>query len=147
MSRSPEKWLALDDKLGVELAKVLREKPWKHDLYEGELCTDRNVVCSKCDGVPAEFTGVYVNGVPGRTIYESDELCPVPDPIDTEDWNVAMEWIREYAGKGILLYMKKMFDWSGYELEMTLHYWLISKAQPRHYLIAAAMAKESEDAM
>lgn len=93
-----------EEELSRKLAEVLRKKPWKHSniadsreyglncnkstryaspLQAGHLCDSCILMCRKCNN---KFTW-----------YEHQhESCPDPDPIDINDWNVAMEWQRKY---------------------------------------------------
>ncbi len=124
--RTPEQWLGLGDEFGVELAKVLTPGPYSHAIgHYGEW------ICVKC-----------------RTTFPSDEniprTCPVPDPI-TIDWNMAMKWRDKTGYLDFEYWLNEVwkpltdFDdcfYDSYDL------WKDTKAQPKHYLIAAAMAAE-----
>ncbi len=109
-----KEWLEVPDQdLPVKLAEVLAPGPWKHDMD-----SRRAGVCHKCKRLP-------------------DGYCPVPDPI-TIDWNTAMEWFRKVTKDEKMLSevmdtITEKGDWSWF--------W-IYHAQPKHYLIAAAMAAE-----
>lgn len=119
--RTVDQWLAIpEDDLPTELGR-LTPGPWVHRWRYNR--------CKKCNVTLKE--GQF-------------KCCSVPDPIDIKDWNVATKWARKHFGEGLLLYMKQMWEWSGYELEMSFPHWLLAKAQPKHYLIAAAMARAKE---
>ena len=136
-TKTVEEWFALGDDLPLELGRVLTPGPWNHTWEEGfwnESETMRiSLRCSKCK----VFTKDTKRDTPSQ-------YCSVPDPI-TIDGNTAMAWRDKTVGKGLLLYMKKMWEWSGYELEISFPQWLLSYAQPKHLLIAAAMAAEGEE--
>lgn len=60
-------------------AKLFTPKPWTHSIEN----TFHGYKCSKCDCVEQ----LYVKDLPAS--------CTVPDPIDINDWNVAMRLFRE----------------------------------------------------
>lgn len=77
MTRTPEQWLSLPKaELDVALPEVLTPGPWKHGLSR------KGSVCPKCN----RHKYTRQNGKPKAT------PCSVPDPIDSEDWNVAKCW-------------------------------------------------------
>jgi hypothetical protein len=120
MTRTAKEWLALGDELGVELAKVLTPGPWKHDWGNKSRCAN----CARY--WPEDI----------------DSPCPVPDPI-TIDWNTAMEWFRKTPLLCQAVAMKCIYyvvmEGDADELS-EMYLWWLTFAQPKHYLIAAAMA-------
>ena len=153
MSRTPKQWLALDE-LGVAVAEVLTPGPWKHgyqnwtrhsehDLILHDRCCPKCGLCISVD-VFRDRTSPWMISV-GPT----ETPCPVPDAIDIKDLNVAMEWIRKsgrtqgrlrtwhalcHVGK-IVLRKSRPIIWQ----------WAIFHAEPKHYLIAAALAAKRKD--
>jgi hypothetical protein len=136
--RTAQEWLALSEsEQAVELAEVLVEKPWKHSMsyvkYSG--------YCPKCRRKFTAKEKMTLKHYP----------CPVPDPIDIHDWNVAMEW-RDKIIVNIKTdddrdkwddMLHKVFDAAGGRATgLDKDIWFVDYAQPIHYLIAAAMAKE-----
>lgn len=117
-----------EDKLGAELAEVLTPGPWEHDWAVGGCFT----FCKKCQ----------CNMIDNPR----HSPCPVPDPIDINNWNVAMEWrdwitckITPSAADEIFSEISKIENKCFvYGAEPTK--WWLWNAQPRHYLIAAALA-------
>jgi len=128
---TPEQWLQIpDDKLGVELAKVLVKKPWKHQEKNGAY---PNRECVKC-GKKATY---HVNCEP----YDKSS-CPVRDPIKI-DWNTAMEWRDKVPLDSLPLFLEAMETmWRLEKIVVCFEDWAICRASPKHYLIAAAMAAE-----
>ena len=116
--RTAKEWLAYGDELPVKLAEVFMPGPWKHNGANVV-----NGVCDKC----------------GKS-YLRAASCPVPDPIDIEDWNTAMEWFRKDGMK-----------WSAQKAMDKIHractksgdsdFWWKYESEPKHYLIAAALAE------
>ena len=130
MNKTVEQWLALGDDLPVELARVFTPGPWKHDW---DACGhNAHNKCQKCGKAWASSNNAI----------KRNFSCPIPGPIDIKDWKVAMEW-RDKAVKdkdptmftGILL---ECFG-GGIEGDIDACF---ANAQPKHYLIAAAMAAE-----
>ncbi len=132
---TPEEWLALDD-LPTELAKVLTPKA-KHKWLEPAVYYGRSdplghvVKCQKCGHV--------------KTTQEDIDGCFVPDRIKI-DWNTAMAWLRKSKTA-----RKRMAIWKALSLicrfvlgksRPVVWWWVMFDAQPKHYLIAAAMAAE-----
>ena len=121
-------------KLGVELAKVLTPGPWKH---KWDTCGQNALnKCQKC-GKPWASSSNAI---------KRNFSCPVPDPLDTEDWNVAMKW-RDWITREIVNSVAdEMFSEISkvenrcfvYGAEPTK--WWLWNAQPKHYLIAAYLA-------
>lgn len=71
--------------LGKLAALALREEPWEHAEYHWD--KEGGWVCPKCG--------------------TRESTCSVPDPIDCEDWNIAMKWrdwvMEKYKYKRFLL--------------------------------------------
>ncbi len=152
--KTAERWFALDD-LPTELGRVFTpEKEWKHDISNTyEHCEMNCFACTKCHKCIENLSHKYISGVPGRTVYSSDEPCSVPDPIDTEDWKVAMEWrdrcVEKCGARKFRDAMRKVAMYQTNTEPATAHLqrqfganWFSVYAQPKHYLIAAAMAAE-----
>lgn len=116
--------------LPVEAAKVLVPGPGKHDMQQGfwgEIGTmNMTLRCRKCevfgkDMVDGNFTD-----------------CTVPDPINVNDWNVAMAWRQQ-------LYPAVIREiWMQEDDVFGMWKWWAIFAQPHHYIIAACMAQESK---
>ncbi len=127
--RTPEQWLACGDDLPLELAKVLAPKPWKHS----HVIDDDEKYCGKC----------------GFSDSQQQPYCSVPDPIKI-DWNTAMKWRDEACctATGLELVYQAMVDICEEEPidyltdDNGFDMWLFKIAQPKHYLIVAAMAAE-----
>ena len=132
MNWTAEKLLALSkDELDVEAAKVLVPQPWKHRWDD--------CVCLNC-GKP-DSSGV--DNIQGSSF---DDVCPVPRPTDTDDWNVAMGW-RDWITRMIVTsVVEEIFSAISkvenrcfvYGPELTK--WWFWNARPRHYIIAAILA-------
>lgn len=113
-------WQAIpEDKCGVALAKVLtsRHGPferWEHEIKAG------SSLCQKC----------------GER--NSDDPCSIPDPIDINDWNVAMEWKNKV---NLISWFSALVDvwFAKTNTELFSEREVLFDAQPRHYLIAAAL--------
>lgn len=97
MTRTPEQWLALPKaELDVALAEALREKPWKHNLVLHGSYDLSRWECRKCK-LSFEMDEVKSAEYTGSDDYDwcegaTKKPCSVPDPIDSEDWNVAKHW-------------------------------------------------------
>lgn len=120
--RTAPDWLAIpEDELGVKLAKVLNKKPWEHDWFDNL----RVPKCSKC-GCDADSKT--------RTTF-----CSVPDRIKL-DWKTAMEWrdkTVEICGEDVFwCELENVIYQDKYEDSDVA---MVTVAQPKHYLIAAAM--------
>lgn len=118
-----EQWLAISEQvLPGKLAQALTpEKPGEHDW---EYCDDKEWAwtCLRCGAIFKDECDV-------------DNDCPVPDPIKI-DWNTAMEYRQG-------LYTAVINEiWQQEDMNFGMWKWWAIFAQPRHYLIAAAMATE-----
>ncbi len=103
--RTLEEWLELPDaQLAVEAAKVLTPGPWRHEPRQvwGDPPTWQ---CAKC--------GKEEQGRQGEIAGD----CPIPDPLNIDDWNVAMDALLATG-------------------------WIDDCARPRDYIIAAAFVAE-----
>ena len=134
--RTAEQWLALDD-LPTELARALTPGPWKHNwVHTGK----NNFEEVKKDGVTFQAEKICHRC---KTVFPMGDTscygdCSVPDRIKI-DWNTAMEW---YKKDGKL--------WTVQEAMDKIHractnsgdsvFWWDHESEPKHYLIAAAMA-------
>ena len=121
--RTASQWLALgDEELGMKLAEVFIPEPWKH-------CGTNVVpgVCNRCGNK-----------------YSPSTSCIAPDPIDIKDWNVAME--RRDKGDDEEFY-RAMQDIcvALIRKDVLLIGWVLFNTQPKHYLIAAALAQGAKE--
>ncbi len=133
--RTAQQWLTLGDDLAVELAKVFTPGPRKHDFPEMRDLYRPFIInaygpCRKCRRHRMdEFTN-----------------CHLPDRIKI-DWNTAMEWFRKVPLLNIINILAEVSnaaiddveDWQADE-QGEVNLWFLIYAQPKHYLIAAAMA-------
>lgn len=121
-------WLAIpDDKLPTAFGEVLTPGPWKHDAD-----MDRYGFgdCKKCGDRLGQK--------------RSPEHCPVPDPIKI-DWETAMEWFRK--SHECYGHLREIYFIICQEAvnRSTSPWWMLYESQPKHYLIAAAMAAERKE--
>jgi len=75
-------------------------------------------------------------------ILEHETKCePVPDPIN--DWNAAKHKQSKYDDREFDIALNSVWreNCRSY-IKHSFRYWAIHEAQPKHYLIAAAMAAE-----
>ena len=144
-----EQWLALSkDELDIVLAEVLIKNP-QHALVPCDKPKIKNVDNYT---IKSHSNGKYVwcHQCRGYWLRGKEKYgdCPVPDPIDSSDWNVAkrLQKTIPYQVRNIKKWEKAMNDIWHCEEEpyYTLIHWLDWSAEPRHYLIAAAMAKDAE---
>ncbi len=139
MRKTAADWLAYsDDELALELAKVLDENWDKHRWKYGWTpnCSYPNwVKCYKCDS----YIEGETYGDRKRLVAEAAP-CPVPDRIKL-DWNTAMEWARKAEAHAFNESIEDVFSATGRFREMSVRWWMQTEAQPKHYLIAAVMAK------
>ena len=123
--KTVQQWLDLpEDERALEFAEVLTPGPRKH---KWEKC-----VCTNC-GKPDSSVMDKVQGIC------FDKACSVPDPI-TIDWNTAMEWFRKQDRSCSWDAMWRIFKESDYARAISMSSWLLHIAEPKYYLIAAAMA-------
>lgn len=142
--KTAEQWLNVP-KLPTELGRVLVPGPWVHSIYCNYQRPESSLICTKCKTVVTKTTSKYVKGVPGRWVLFSDEPCSVPGPI-TIDWNTAMEWRDKADGIDFINAMYKVYEaLDSWKIEDPVGVWAFACAQPKHYLIAAAMSMESKD--
>lgn len=130
MSKEPktaQQWLALPDKdLPVELGRVLTPKEeWKHRWHKYPRGFRK---CTKCEM---------------KHRYCKDDSCSVPDPV-TIDWNTAIGIYRQLGPQRVDMYLHRIWEVL-IEIPISKNYmsyemWKDEDAQPKHYLIAAAMA-------
>ena len=150
--RTTQDWLAMPkDKLGRALGEALTPEPWKHELHVGGR-SHKHYHCSRCgeDILQSDIqveTEPY-HWAPGHSalrIFGGD--CSVPDLIDIKDWNVAMAWRDKIFGTdqqscemlGAIMDIET--ESRAWDIADVLRWWT-RHAQPKHYLIAAALAKE-----
>lgn len=160
--RKAEQWMALGDKLPVELARRFTPGPWKHEHHlaiskkefakYGRGCATNNAypkwVCFKCSQV-VELKSDRYEDRQLPTAREIEDGCSVPDPIAI-DWNTAKYWqgkCDEYAFRQAaielfsVLYPEKRHAWPWVAV------WLARLHKPedaKYVLIIAAMAMESK---
>ena len=123
--RTAEKWLKMpEDEQAIEVANLTTPKPegesgtpWRHTFRNYE-----DKCCMKCS-MQAEFSGP----------------CPIPDPVDLEDFNGAIAAFREQEDAPKYLYEIYMLE-DG-EVHSLAH-WIAFIASAVHYWLAAAMAAE-----
>lgn len=143
MTRTVTEWLALSDELGKKLAEVLTPGPWKHYI-KPIIDPEYSYGCTKCEKKNKSYA---------RLAFTAD--CSVPDPI-TIDWNTAMEWrdktVRKYGAKEFRRAMSRTVMCQVNTEPKTVHLqvlfganWFSVYAQPKHYLIAAAMSKDKNE--
>ena len=140
-------WLQLDDDtLAAELAKVLVPGPWEHVFVkdDGDVSTCH---CVKCGGACHGPNGKCWRGQPvtdtSCSFYTDGNMrCPIPDPIDITSWGAAMKIYRNTDHS--MDCMEKLHEvvFEGVSLYDAFSVWLSQDAQPKHFLIAAAMAAE-----
>lgn len=133
--RTAQDWLAIPEQdLPTELAKAVTPGPWKHKRGERGKCL-------KC--------GRHVSTV---AVYEPVG-CNVPDRIKI-DWNTAKYWQLKcnkaiFADRLLDIYRETCtadsIDTGGFYVIYKYTTWLRELAQPKHYLIAAAMAAERKE--
>ena len=122
--KTAKKWLGYGEELALELAKVLTPGPWKHDMD-----SRRAGVCHKCKRLP-------------------DGYCPVPDPIDIKDWNVAKYWQKRCDERKFLTAAREVFKvlYPDATAIMKQVYWWLARLCKREdaakVIIATAMATE-----
>ncbi len=127
--------LALPEKeRDEEIRNLIVPKPWKHDLVWHEPKPGMaHYRCSRCD-VRADSK-------------EFHDPCPIPDPIPL-DWNLAMKKRDEYCNTPLheieflaaleVVYIEAP-DFTGFKR------WIATKAQPHHYLLAAAGEQDANN--
>jgi len=136
MAKTTKKRLALSKaELDLELAKVLG--PWKHGKLIPETGIRRHEqftglqsldVCEKCEK-DWEWCEVHP--------------CPIPNPIDSDDWNVAMEW-RDWVINESGFAWYDIFE----EVASTItgscdcDTYFAFRASPRDFLVVAVRIKE-----
>ena len=128
-------WLALDDKLGVELAKVLDKDTRRHEVYPGA------VLCHRCMKPVIK----HMANCDEVILPEYNQPCSVPDPIDINDWNVAKHYEALALDKDPARYATCLR--SLYLGGRPVSVWEIIALDrdPRKRLIAAAMAEREEE--
>lgn len=104
--------------------------------------------CPKCRKWAAKKL-IRINERYLQTWY-SDEPCVI-DHIDTNDWNVSMKWrdwaVEEYGDEAFIEALRMSFMGIGCDCidveipDESVLKWASLDAQPKHYLIAAALCK------
>ncbi len=132
-------WLKIPEQdLPVKLAEVLAKKPW---MCGAAMVDEGCCTCPKC-GETYWKNGKFVG---------SADPCPVPDPIKIEGpeaWNTAMEAYRDVGPQRADTYLHQVWEMliesPAYVKYMGYEMWKDEESQPKHYLIAAAMAVEGK---
>ncbi len=136
------------EKLSQLLGKLLQPEKNRHNLWIPDALWGgngyQNYECQRCDlkkGLSLEEKEQWL----------TDNPCPIPCPIPLTPDN-AFKWrdwaVAEYGkdDEGDTYFVKAMMDiynLCGDKYGITA--WLTDKAQPRHYLIAAAKCKENSN--
>jgi hypothetical protein len=132
--RTLEQWLKLSDtELALEAAKVLRDEhshDWEYDVGAPKKCR-------KCGRLWAEWYSSHL------------DPCPIPDPIDINDWNVAMEAFHRLKPN-----IRKISAARNMHIAMNPNTMMTSaasgaamflmSADAKHYIIAAAYTAEQK---
>lgn len=114
--------------LSIRAAELFTPKPWKHDFNE-----HRQRYCCKCKQYNCN----------------AKQSCTVPDPIDINDWNVAMKLFREVLNGKAMHALTQMFR-DNYnadkpESKSVTFWWALRHATPADYIEAACIAKDAEN--
>ncbi len=143
--RTAKQWLALGDDLGLELAKVFTPGPWEH---KRERNSEYRLECVKCNAK-------CVSGTWACSICEIHcplffDPCTVPDPVDTEDWKLVIDYIRktfvsdrqrsDFLTELVDMCDAAPVDYLGTNDDSDFMLWLLFITQPRKLWIAAALA-------
>ena len=122
----------MSKELSIRVAELFTPKPWKHD---GVKC-----VCEKCGAL---YRGV--NSV------DTDQTCPVPDPIDITDLGKALECFRGFGLPTLLMiHIKGVFELYPHEvptndnLSVCFKSWILYEATAEQIWEICCLAKESE---
>lgn len=123
------------------LAKIV-PKPWKHKWMNWGKAETSYWQCLKCEKKVNRLTKEN----------EEDPPCPIPDSIAL-DWNLAMKKRDEIVTSGEVGAAGKFVDylWEVFvesergNTRANNLIWIASSAQPHHYILAALIAKESQD--
>ena len=133
---NPKEYLAMDDKtFAVEIAKKLTPGPWKHDP---EPDASARFICTRCNKNLEDY--IY-RAVPGAVEFNDLNDCPIPDPIIL-DPNTAKIWQGKYEASKYYSAMRDIH--SEIDCDGSFDVWLLFDAQPRHYLLAAAIVLEGD---
>lgn len=119
-----------DKELGIRAAELFTEKPWEHrfcDPKTAVIAISFNQPCCKC----------------GLDIYISRNAtpCTLPDPIDVNDWNVAMRLAKKIADTSYTLFvnaLEEVLEVDGINISD------IIAATPQDLIEAACKAKGGE---
>jgi len=127
--RTVKQWLEEKD-LPTELGRVFVPKEeWEHDWFDN-LHVPR---CAKCQCDSGSV--------------KSQKPCPVPNRIKI-NWNTAMEAYRDVGPQRADTYLHQVWEMlieSPVDVNyMSYEMWKDEESQPKHYLIAAAMAAEGK---
>ncbi len=138
MSRTVAEWLALGDDLPLELAKVLREKPYRHSWESNP----NHWRCSRCKGE--------------CELVATPKYCPIPNPIDVEDLGGALQRFRSFARNELFEPMLDIArphqpngEFSGMPVDRMweiAEQYCLYEATAQELWIICAMSKEPDDA-
>jgi len=133
-----KEWLEVPEaELPVKLAEVLTPGPVEHEWELRIMGTEgsQSYECMRCE---------TVFHFPDRRAYLKElPCCPIPDPVKI-DWNTAMEWFRKTKGAIDCLFQIWQHHFDNAEQVESWGDWLAMTVQPKHYLLAAAIAAEGE---
>ena len=133
--RTAEQWLTLDD-LPTELARVFTPGNGVHQYKQIEFRQPTIGIRYKCVRCNKEWNSAEL---PHGFV-----ACSVPNPI-TIDWNTAMEWRDKVHAIRWDDAMYVIYRAASHASVWRYSDWLRRHAQPKHYLIAAAMAAERKE--
>ena len=147
-NRTAKEYLALgDDELGVEAAKVLAKKPWKHDWQEGFWDEPGTMAitlrCRKCKFFAKDMKRD-----------EPSEYCTVPNPLDVTDLGEALKQFRKHKDqcfgavntKLLMPAMREIYKHytrtGGHIERQEMFRWFLFEAPAEALFIAACLAAE-----
>jgi len=124
--KTVEQWLKEKD-LPTELGRVFTpEEEWEHDWFDN-LHVPR---CAKCQCDSGSV--------------KSQKPCSVPGPIKV-DWNTAMKWYRPHSKLWTYIQcLENIWRFLSHG-DGDFTFWQEHEAQPKHFLIVAAMAAERKE--
>ncbi len=148
--KTVQQWLDLPkDERALEFAEVLTPGAWKHkyqnwtrhsehDLIFHDRCCPKCGLCISVDVFRDRTSPWMISAGPTHT------PCSVPDPI-TIDWNTAKYWQEKCDRDSWYAIMEEIYYTIPDDICRCPWEWVIFDAQPKHYLIAAAMAAERKE--
>ena len=75
------------------------------------------------------------------------EPCSRPRPIDTDDWNVAMEWRDKVpldSRADFVAALEEIWRIAAKDDSLCFEDWLATRILAKHYIIAACLCKEKQ---